>query len=192
MALIGVVLVGILVNVGIWYGLPQLLGTTQVAVADTKPAPQPTGTQSSAAGADTGRLDPSGVGSGTPDPSHPGSPVAGGPGSPAAGHGTPGGPQPPAGSGHQPPPSTRPSPPPPVVRTQQVTAQHGSATFRYSKGSLDVIGTEPADGYQVSVTRLSPTEMGVQFTAGKQKETILAAVDDSGTFKSGVIESNGQ
>ncbi|WP_163567462.1 hypothetical protein [Fodinicola feengrottensis] len=67
------------------YGLPQLLGTTQVAVADTKPAPQPTGTQSSAAGADTGRLDPSGVGSGTPDPSHPGSPVAGGPGSPAAG-----------------------------------------------------------------------------------------------------------
>jgi hypothetical protein len=177
----GIAFAGVLLNVVIWYGLPQLVGTSQ-AVADTKPIPHPDGsTPASTSAPDLGRTDVPGVHtSGSPSaPAHPAtsaSPSRPDNGKPAV----PGRPQTPVK-----PPVNQ----PPPVHYRSVTAQHGSASFKYSSGHIEVVSTDPSDGWQVSSGRVSDNLVAVQFTSGKQKETIFAGVDKNGTFQYDVSES---
>ncbi|WP_344313165.1 hypothetical protein [Fodinicola feengrottensis] len=205
LAITGVAVVGVLINVAIWYGIPHILGTSHADAAATTPASAtqsagPTPTSTGAAGSDSqtdAQDSPSPGASG----SHPagGNPGGGqqqghggsGVGNPGGGSGTGGG----GGGGVKPPP-TQPSaphtsapPPPPQSKTKTVTGNHGSATFKYGNGRVDVVGTSPADGYTASSSQVSDTSVIVTFVSGNQKETISASLDSSGELQTSVTDT---
>jgi hypothetical protein len=187
LAVAGVAVVGVLINVAIWYGIPHLLGTSHADAAQTTPSasnsagPLPTDT----AGAGDNQVDASSTPSPSGSVSH----------TPGTTHGQqpPAGHNPPAPPGHPgtPPSTTRTTapPPPPAARYKTVNASHGSATFKYTAGHVDVTSTSPADTYTATTTVVDAASVTVEFVSGQTKQTIFASVDKSGELQTSVVDS---
>lgn len=177
LAITGVAVAGVLINVAIWYGIPQLLASSNADTYRTNPAatssnePTPSGTPGDPGDSP---VDASGSPSPSASPSSSASTAQ-----PGGGHPNPG--THPSG---QPRPSATKSNAPPKPKSQTVGAEHSasSATFTYTPTSISV-SPSAADGW--SATPVTNNNMaGVIFSGPNgAQESIAATVQSNGTLK---------